>query len=96
MSKQFIKRIKKINRRRLNNFLLQKRVAKLERNLADEIELSRLDSEQTNDLLTELERKVEWLIKQNERLKQAGEPLQTQPKGLFAWLKAVLCSKGEP
>ena len=62
------KRFKNMNKRRVNQFQLEKRVQNLESKLADEVELAKLNSEQIDDLLTELERKVEFVIRQNKQL----------------------------
>lgn len=96
-------RFKKMNKRRVNMFLQEKRVANLESRLADEVELAKLNSEQIEDLLCTLERKVERVIKQNQKLKARVIKLEkgkqaktTQKETLFAIFKRVLCSKGEP
>ncbi|HDL1112635.1 TPA: hypothetical protein PWU90_000795 [Mannheimia haemolytica] len=95
-----LNRLKKMNKRRLNLFLQEKRVANLESRLADEVELAKLNSEQIGDLLQALELKVNRLIRQNEKLKARVIKLekvkQTQKQGLFAMFKKVLGSKGNP
>lgn len=86
-----LNRLKKMNKRRLNLFLQEKRVANLESRLADEVELAKLNSEQIGDLLQALELKVNRLIRQNEKLKARVIKLekvkQTQKQGLFAMFK---------
>lgn len=95
-----LNRLKKMNKRRLNLFLQEKRVANLESRLADEVELAKLNSEQIGDLLQALELKVNRLIRQNEKLKARVIKLenakQTQKQGLLAMFKKVLGSKGNP
>ncbi|HGO5816245.1 TPA: hypothetical protein ACK3JR_002164 [Mannheimia haemolytica] len=95
-----LNRLKKMNKRRLNLFLQEKRVANLESRLADEVELAKLNSEQIGDLLQALELKVNRLIRQSEKLKARVIKLekvkQTQKQGLFAMFKKVLGSKGNP
>lgn len=95
-----LNRLKKMNKRRLNLFLQEKRVANLESRLADEVELAKLNSEQIGDLLQALELKVNRLIRQNEKLKarviKLEKAKQTQKQGLFAMFKKVLGSKGNP
>lgn len=94
-------RFKKMNKRRVNQFQLEKRVANLESKLAVEAELAKLNSEQINDLLTALERKVERMLRQQDKLKARiiqleKKPTPTQKESLFALFKKVLCSKGNP
>lgn len=92
-------RFQKMNKRRVNQFQLEKRVANLESKLADEVELAKLNSEQINDLLSALERKVARLLRQQEKLKARIIQLEkkpTQKESLFALFKKVLCSKGNP
>lgn len=91
-------RFKKMNKRRVSQFQLEKRVANLESKLADEVELAKLNSEQINDLLTALERKVERLLRQQDKLKARIIQLEkkpTQKASLLAMFKKVLCSKGK-
>lgn len=96
-------RFKQMNKCRVNQFQLEKRVANLERNLesklADEIELAKLNSEQINDLFTALERKVARLLRQQDKLKERIIQLEkkpTQKESLLRMFKKVLCSKGNP
>lgn len=93
-------RFKKMNKRRVNQFQLEKRVANLESKLADEVELSRLNSGQIEDLMTALERKVERVLREQKKLKamvmQAEKSKTTQKASLLAMFKRVLCSKGRP
>ncbi|STY91744.1 Uncharacterised protein [Mannheimia haemolytica] len=88
-----LNRLKKMNKRRLNLFLQEKRVANLESRLADEVELAKLNSEQIGDLLQALELKVNRLIRQNEKLKARVIKLekvkQTQSKVCLQCLKGV-------
>ncbi|MDE8034623.1 hypothetical protein NYR75_02790 [Actinobacillus equuli subsp. haemolyticus] len=92
------KRFKNMNKRRVNQFLLEKRVQNLESKLADEVELAKLNSEQIEDLITELERKVEFVIRQNKQLReQLLKPKKpkkkTQKESLFGLFKELLCGK---
>ncbi|MGX2949346.1 hypothetical protein ACWIUA_00360 [Ursidibacter sp. B-7004-1] len=74
------------NRRRINLWLLEKRVSYLE----GREEVLVLDLENTHDLMKALETKVQKLIAENQALKT------TQPVGLLARVKAFLSSKGNP
>lgn len=89
-----------LQKRRVNLYFLEQRVANLESRLADEVELAKLNSEQIGDLLQALELKVNPLIRQNEKLKARVIKLenakQTQKQGLLAMFKKVLGSKGNP
>lgn len=100
MNRQHFRRTKRwrmsrnLQKRRVNLYFLEQRVAKLE----SRQELAVLDSENTQDLLNSLERKVQGLIDENKRLKQA-ENLQKplKPRSTFwAWLCTLLTSKGKP
>lgn len=81
-----------LQKRRVNLYLLAQRVEKLEQ----QRELAILDSENTQDLMRTLERKVQGLMDENKRLKQAQTLQQAAPAGFGAWLCGVLGSKGNP
>lgn len=77
-----------LRKRRVNQYRLEQRVKQLE----GQHEVIKLACEQTHDLMTELERKVEALIiKARQSEPQAGRLVR-----FGAWLKRVLCSKGNP
>lgn len=82
---------KNTRKRRVNLYFLEQRVQKLESHR----ELAILDSENTQDLMKALERKVQGLIDENKRLKQA-ENLPTPRKRFWTWLHACLTAKGNP
>lgn len=92
-------RFKKMNKRRVNQFLQAKKVADLESRLAYEVELAKLNSEQTNDLIQALELKVSRLVETQKKLKARIIKLEsrkpTQKESLLAMFKKVLCSKGK-
>lgn len=81
-----------LQKRRVNLYFLEQRVAKLE----SRQEIVVLDSENTQDLLHALERKVQGLIEENKRLKQAENLQKAKNTGFRAWLWGVLSSKGNP
>ncbi|AIZ78739.1 hypothetical protein [Actinobacillus equuli] len=96
------KRFKNMNKRRVNQFLLEKRVQNLESKLADKVELAKLNSEQIEDLLKQLERKVGLVVRQNQQLKEQLILLKqkkqkpkkkTQKESLFGLFKELLCGK---
>lgn len=97
MNRQHFRRTKRwrmsrnLQKRRVNLYFLEQRVAKLE----SRQELAVVDSENTQDLLNALERKVQGLIDENKRLKQA-ENLPTARKRFWTWLHACLTAKGNP
>lgn len=82
---------KNTHKRRVNLYFLEQRVQKLESHR----ELAILDSENTQDLMKALERKVQGLIDENKRLKQA-ENLPTPRKRFWTWLHVCLTAKGNP
>lgn len=94
------KRFKQMNKRRLNQFQQERRIANLESKLADEVELAKLNSEQIADLMTELERKVERVLREQKKIKamvmKSENSKTTQKVSLLAMFKRVLCSKGRP
>lgn len=82
------------NRRRVNLFLMEKRVRYLE----GRQEVVALDLENTHDLMKALELKVQGLLDEKKARQQATCTCQ-QPNRLlqfWRWLRDVLCSKGNP
>ncbi|MDE3972335.1 hypothetical protein QA264_00920 [Glaesserella parasuis] len=88
------------DRRRLNLFLVEKRV----RHLEGRQEVVTLDLENTHDLLTALETKVATLVAEKKAREQAEKELQwvayPKPKSLvcrlWQWLLGMLGQKGNP
>lgn len=64
------------------------------------MELVKLNSEQIADLMTELERKVERVLREQKKIKamvmKSENSKTTQKVSLLAMFKRVLCSKGRP
>lgn len=84
------------DRRRLNVFLVERRVAHLE----GRQEVVALDLESTHDLLNKLEIKVQDLIERHKACTVPPVPFRV-PKPCpvmraWRWLRATLTSKGEP
>ncbi|MDO4698176.1 MAG: hypothetical protein Q4A60_05805 [Pasteurellaceae bacterium] len=89
------------DRRRLNMFLVEKRVRQLEGHQ----EVLVLDLENTHDLIKALEIKVQGLLDEKKARQQAEKLIApvvgvpTPPSHLvrfWRWLRDVLCSKGNP
>lgn len=82
------------DRRRLNVFLVEKRVRQLE----GWREVVLLDLENTHDLMTALERKVQKLLADNKQyhaqLQQAEQP--DKPRSVWQRLITLLRTKGNP
>lgn len=91
------------NRRRLNLFLVERRV----RHLEGRQEVLVLDLENSHDLMTDLEIKVKELLedKRKREAEMQGKPLvrcitRPDPRPIslrfWHWLRDVLCAKGKP
>lgn len=82
------------DRRRLNVFLVEKRVRQLE----GWREVVLLDLDNTHDLMTALERKVQQLLAENKqyqtRLQQMEQP--APPRSVWQRLITLLRTKGNP
>lgn len=84
------RQVKQMKKRRVNLFMLDKRVKQLD----SELEMSRLASEQTEDLLAALEAKVADLLAQHSAEKR--EMFKRNKRSFVAKLWQMLGQKGEP
>lgn len=98
MNRQHYRRVqrwrmsKNLRKRRVNLYLLEQRVKKLESHR----ELAILDSENTADLMKALEVKVNAVMDENRRLKAAGQPPQSLLQKMWQFLHQTLSQKGQP
>lgn len=98
MNKQHYRRIQRwrlsrnLRKRRVNVYLLEQRVQKLEQHK----ELAILDSENTADLMNALEIKVNAVVAENKRLKTQVNASRSLWQKMWQWIFSVLAQKGQP
>ncbi|MDH2998080.1 hypothetical protein A1D22_09350 [Pasteurellaceae bacterium LFhippo2] len=81
-----------LRKKRTNFYMLEQRVE----NVARKQDMVDLDLENTHDLLSSLEKKVNLLVRENKQLKTQQMKSEPLVKRMWQGLLTILCSKGNP